>query len=136
MAGRKRQALAADLSQAATRFERWRQKRVKGERIPEQLWTVATELAGHHGVSRTAGVLKLDYYTLKERLTQLTRHSGRASSPTSPPSFVELTPGPPPLSSPCEIEFCDVSGATLRIRLPAGEIPDLVSLLRSFRESQ
>ena len=67
MAGRKRQALAADLSQAATRFERWRQKRVKGERIPEQLWTVATELAGHHGVSRTAGVLKLDYYTLKER---------------------------------------------------------------------
>ena len=136
MAGRKRQALAADLSQAATRFERWRQKRVKGERIPEQLWTVATELAGHHGVSRTAGVLKLDYYTLKERLTQPTRHSGRASSPTSPPSFVELTPGPLASPSPCEIEFSDASGSTLRVRLPAGQVPDLATLLRSFRESQ
>ena len=134
MAGRKRQALALDLSQAATRFERWRQKRVKGERIPEQLWTLATALAGCHGVSRTAGVLKLDYYTLKERLTEPSRHIGGASRPTPPPSFVELTPGPLPSPSPCEIEFSDASGATLRVWLPAGQVPDLSSLVRSFRE--
>ena len=134
MAGRKRQALALDLSRAATRFERWRQKRVKGERIPEQLWTLATALAGCHGVSRTAGVLKLDYYTLKERLTQPSRHIGGASRATPPPSFVELRPGPLPSPSPCEIELSDASGATLRVRLPAGQVPDLVSLVRSFRE--
>ena len=134
MAGRKRQALALDLSRAATRFERWRQKRVKGERIPEQLWTLAAALAGCHGVSRTAGVLKLDYYTLKERLTQPSRHIGGASRATPPPSFVELTPAPLPSPSPCEIELSDASGATLRVRLPAGQVPDLVSLVRSFRE--
>ena len=136
MAGRKRQALALDLSQAATRFERWRQKRVKGERIPEQLWTLATALAGCHGVSRTAGVLKLDYYTLKERLTQPSRHIGGASRATPPPSFVELRPGPLPSPSPCEIELSDASGSTLRVRLPAGHVPDLASLVRSFRESR
>ena len=136
MAGRKRQALALDLSQAATRFERWRQKRVKGERIPEQLWTLAVALAGCHGVSRTAGVLKLDYYTLKERLTEPSRHIGGASRPTPPPSFVELTPGPLPSPSPCEIEFSDASGSTLRVRLPTGHVPDLASLVRSFRESR
>ena len=136
MAGRKRQALALDLSQAAERFERWRQRRVKGERIPEQLWTLALALAGCHGVSRTAGVLKLDYYTLKERLTQPSRHIGGASRATPPPSFVELTPGPLPSPSPCEIELSDASGSTLRVRLPAGHVPDLASLVRSFRESR
>ena len=134
MVGRKRQALAADLSQAATRFERWRQTRVRGERIPAQLWILAAKLAGRHGVSRTAGVLKLDYSALKERLTELPPRTGAGGHPPPPPSFVELTPGPLPAPKPCEIEFSDGSGATLRIRLPAGEVPDLVSLVRSFRE--
>ena len=136
MAGRKRQALALDLSQAAERFERWRQRRVKGERIPEQLWTLAAALAGCHGVSRTAGVLKLDYYALRERLTEPPLRSCAAGSPSPAPSFVELTPAPLPSPSPCEIELSDASGATLRVRLPAGQVPDLVSLVRSFRESR
>ena len=134
MAGRKRQALALDLSQAATRFERWRQRRVKGERIPEQLWTLATALAGCHGVSRTAGVLKLDYYALKERLTEQPPRSCAAGSPSLAPAFVELTPVPLPSPSPCEIEFSDAFGSTLRVRLPTGQVPDLVSLVRIFRE--
>jgi len=134
MAGRKRQVLAADLSQAATRFERWRKMRVRGERIPKQLWILAAKLAGRHGVSHTAGVLKLDYSAPKERLTELPPSSGAGGPPTPPPSFVELTPGPLPAPSPCEIEFSDVSGSTLRVRLPVGEHPDLVSLVRCFRE--
>ena len=133
MAGRKRQALAADLSQAAARFERWRQKRILGERIPEQLWALATELAGRHGVSRTVAVLKLDYGVLKRRLAESRAAGAAPGANTPPPSFVELTPGPLP-PSPCEIEFSDASGSTLRVRLPAGHVPDLVSLVRGFRE--
>jgi hypothetical protein len=136
MAGRKRRALVAELSRALKRFEQWRRTRHRGERIPARLWNLAADVAGRHGVSRTAGVLKLDYYALKERLKQSSHRSDGASSPRQPPSFVELTPGPLPAPSLCEIEFCDVSGATLRIRLPAGQVPDLGSLVRSFRESR
>lgn len=136
MAGRKRRAAAAELSRAAERFERWRRTRGRGERIPARLWSLAAEMAGRHGVSRTSGVLKLDYYALKERLRQPPPRPGSAGRPSPAPSFVELKPGPLPAPSPCEIEFVDPFGATLRVRLPAGQVPYRVSLVRSFRESR
>jgi len=112
MPGRKRRALPADLSRAAERFKQWRRTRGRGERIPARLWSLAAAVARRHGVSRTAGVLKLEYYALKERLTQPSPRSGAAGSPILPPSFVELTPGPQPTPSPCEIEFSDAFGST------------------------
>ncbi len=136
MAGRRQRALAADLSRAAERFERWRGTRSRGERIPARLWSLAADVAVRHGVSRTAAVLKLDYYALKERLAERRPRSCAAGSPSLAPSFVELTPGPLASPSPCEIEFSDASGSTLRVRLPAGQVPDLASLVRSFRESR
>jgi hypothetical protein len=136
MPGRKRRALPADLSRAAERFKQWRRTRGRGERIPARLWSLAAAVARRHGVSRTAGVLKLEYYALKERLTQPSPSGDAAGSAILPPSFVELAPGPFPLPSPCEIEFSDAFGSTLRIRLPAGHVPDLVALVRSCRESR
>jgi hypothetical protein len=136
MAGRKRRAVAADVSRAVQRFEQWRQTRGRRELIPARLWSLAADVAGRHGVSRKAGALRLDYYALKERLTKPQPRSGAASSPSPSPSFVELTPGPLPSQGPCEIEVADASGATLRIRLPVGQVPDLTSLVRSFRDSR
>ena len=136
MPGRKRRALPADLSRAAERFKQWRRTRGRGERIPARLWSLAAAVARRHGVSRTAGVLKLEYYALNERLTQPSPSGDAAGSAILPPSFVELAPGPFPLQSPCEIEFSDAFGSTLRIRLPAGHVPDLVALVRSCRESR
>ena len=134
MAGRKRRGVAAELSRAAERFERWRRTHGRGQRIPARLWRLAADMAGRHGVSRTSGVLKLDYYALKERLTQPPPRGDAAGSPSLASSFVELTPGPLPAPSPCEIEFSDAFGSILRVRLPAGQVPDLVSLVRTFRE--
>lgn len=136
MAGRKRRGVAAELSRAAERFERWRRTRGRRKRIPARLWRLAADVAGRHGVSLTAGVLKLDYYALKARLTQPPPRRGAAGSPSLAASFVELTPGPLPAPSPCEIEFSDPFGSMLRVRLPAGQLPDLVSLVRTFRESR
>jgi hypothetical protein len=133
MAGRKRRVVDAELSRAAERFEQWRSTRDRGQRIPARLWRLAADVAGRHGVSRTSGVLKLDYYALKERLTPPPRRSA-AGSPSLGPSFVELPPAPLAAPSPCEIEFSDACGSLLRVRLPAGEVPDLVSLVRTFRE--
>ncbi|MCP4201175.1 MAG: hypothetical protein GY769_04495, partial [bacterium] len=56
------------LSDVQSQFERWRQDRKRGTRIPETLWQAAAEVAGECGVSKTAQALGLDYYGLKKRV--------------------------------------------------------------------
>jgi len=90
MRGRKRRAPAVDLSRAALRFEQWRQGRVTGSRIPAGLWKLALNVAGRHGVARTAAALRLDYYSLKKRLVARPSPAGDTEYPSPPPAFVEL----------------------------------------------
>jgi hypothetical protein len=140
-------------------LERWRRTREKRGRIPESLWAAAVKAAGRHGVSRTATVLRLDYYSLKERVEReatsglgATRRSGpkrprrgastTAESPSSPaghrsidasgPTFVELPPPAWPGGGECLVEWADGDGATMRIRLSGGATADLAALSRSF----
>jgi hypothetical protein len=101
-----------------------------GTRIPERLWTLAVKLAESHGLSRTASVLRLDYYTLKKRL-ESTQSLGR----TATSAFVELSPTPLAVPGECVIEFENDSGSTLRVHLRGCEMPDLVALGRSFWEN-
>jgi hypothetical protein len=58
------------------RFERWRRRRKKRSRIPEQLWRAAVAVAASYGVNPTARALGLDYYELKKRL-EMRRETGR-----------------------------------------------------------
>ena len=62
-------------------------RRKPQSRIPQPLWEMAVRLAKAHGLSRTATVLRLDYYTLKARVEA---DAARDSTPAS--AFVELTP--------------------------------------------
>jgi hypothetical protein len=131
MPGRKRRASVYDLSRAIVRFKKWRQGRVSRTRIPTALWKLAVNVAARHGVSRTAAALKLDHYRLKNRLLarQLPVAERGRSSP--PPAFTELTPGPL-FPSPCVLGCSDRTGSTLRVELPAGQVPDLVALGRTL----
>ena len=119
--------IPAPLARGRTRFETWRRSRALGSRIPERLWTLAVKLADAHGLSRTASVLRLDYYTLKRRVESKNSHTRSAI-----PAFVELSPPPVAASCECVIEFEDNSGASLRVHLRGCEVPDLVALGRSF----
>lgn len=58
-----------ELMVARRAFERWRLSPDRGARIPEALWQRAVRVAERHGVSRTATVLGLDYYSLQKRVT-------------------------------------------------------------------
>jgi hypothetical protein len=127
MSRRNHRSIPAPLSRARTRFEAWRLERVEGTRIPEQLWTLAVNLADAHGLSRTASVLRLDYYALKKRLESTTANARSASS-----AFVELSPSPWAASGECVIEFEKDSGSSMRVHLRGCEMPDLVALGRSF----
>ena len=119
----------------------WRQRHRRGARIPEELWREAAELAGMHGINRTARALRLDYYSLQKRAAAAARLGvcpSAARSGTRAPEFVELMPSGMPLSpvsrSECLIEVEEPGGAKLRIHLQGGEFPDIAALTRDFRE--
>ena len=62
-------ATAPELAEAATALAQWRSTRRRSSRIPEALWSQATELAERYGIAPVAVALKLDYKSLKHRLT-------------------------------------------------------------------
>jgi len=86
MKTRERSKESRVLEAVAGRFDRWREKRSWGERIPEALWKAATDLAGRVPISRVSRELRLDYYELKERVDGRSR--SKSIQTTAP--FVEL----------------------------------------------
>ena len=91
MAGRRHRDIPAPLARGRDRFGVWRRTREVGARIPDELWTLSDE----HGLSRTASVLKLDYYSLKKRVAA--KSSDSISGPpfstavNKPDSFIEVS---------------------------------------------
>jgi hypothetical protein len=121
-----REQLPLDLVRGRSRFQAWRAGRPAGARIPESLWTMAVRLAKAHGLSRTAMVLRLDYYGLKKRVeaaAQKPRSSG--------PAFVELPP-PVLVGKQCRFELDNGAGATMRVELVGYDAVELEALSRSF----
>jgi hypothetical protein len=123
--------LPARLEQTRQRFDRWRETRKVRSRIPESLWSSAVRMARTYGVNRTAQALRIDYYSLKERVEKKPSSSRRCQKNTAA-TFVELAA--PAIASSCEclLELEDVAGAKMRIHLKGGEAPDLTALSRSF----
>ncbi len=101
------------LSDAQSQFERWRQSRKRGTRIPETLWQAAAEAAGEYGVSKTSQALGLDYYGLKKRAEATVEFS--ESEPAAEREFLEI-----PLfasAADCVLELVDAQGTRLRVEL-------------------
>ncbi len=61
MSRRAQYEIPAGLKEVQERFAEWRSSHSGRRPIPEPLWVLARELAGQHGVFRTAQVLRLDY---------------------------------------------------------------------------
>ncbi len=101
------------LSDVQRQFERWRQSRKRGTRIPEALWRAAAEATRECGVSKTAQALGLDYYGLKKRVESTLEVS--ESEPAAGRGFLEI-----PLfasAAECVLEMEDSQGARLRVEL-------------------
>jgi len=122
--------IPAELKEAQERFAQWRSSQ-KGRRpIPEELWQLAAELAGQHGVFRTAQVLRLDYTRLKQR-TRAVAPGRKRRTPS--PAFVELMA--PVTAQKCECVI-EVEGPRGRIRIEwkGSAAPDLAGLSRMLWE--
>jgi hypothetical protein len=122
--------LPPDLVRGQHQFQAWREQRKPGCRIPQSLWGMAVRLAQAHGVSRTAAVLRLDYYSLKNRV-EITTASGPQPNH---PAFVEVTP-PVLVAKQCRLEFDNGSGATMCVQRVGYDAADLEALSRGFWKS-
>ena len=127
--------LPGDLENALRRFEQWRQVRKAPTPIPESLWSAAVALAGKYGISRTAKVLRVAYYSLQERVERATAAPGGTVT-AKPPTFLEVAVPARLTTGECLLEWEDGSGAKMRVHLQGLAVPDLVALSRSFWEGR
>ncbi len=125
MAGRKRGEVPADLAKARQRFVAWRRTKKPGERIPATLWRLAVKLAGLHGLHRTASVLTLEYYSLKQQVDQASDDLRSNDA-----AFIEVVPAS--AGGECVIELEDGAGACMRVTLKGHAPPDVAALACGF----
>ena len=133
----KARCLSAGLEGVGRRFERWRRTHKAHRRIPDRLWAAAVKTAGTCGLHRTSKALRLDYYSLKERVEQ--QAAADREERAAAPKFLELTPPAEHASAavpagPCQctLELEDADGAKMRVYLRGVATPDLAALSRSF----
>ena len=117
-----------NLDEVRTRFENWRQNRQGKQRIPDELWSAAMEVARRDGVNPTAAALHLDGGKLKRRMMA----AGSVSTKDMPPKFVELMPPAVDLRE-CTIELEGRKGK-LRIHWKGATSADVAALSRALWE--
>jgi len=120
----------AELKELSRPIEQWRRTRPHRGAMPESLWTLAANAARQHGLAHVARFLRLDYYSLKERVES--REQVRSSTSAAKPTFIEL---PPLLVSPiseCTIELEHPRGRKMRIHIKGAPMPDVTTLSRTL----
>lgn len=148
---RDRREIAADLLVARQRFDAWRADRVRGARIPDELWALAVDMAAQYGLGRAVSALRVDYYSLQRRVlasglevAQRQRRTTRGPAKAAGPAGSAPLPLPdgrgafiqfPPLgmSSPgCRLELQTPAGASLRLELVGASMADTMLLTRAI----
>jgi hypothetical protein len=123
---RRRSVDTLNLDEVRTRFENWRQNRQGKERIPDELWSAAIEVARRDGVNPTAAALHLDGGKLKRRMMA----ADSVSTKDMRPKFVELLAPAVDLRD-CTIELEGRKGK-LRIHWKGATAADVATLSRAL----
>ncbi len=123
----------AEIRELSRQIEQWRSTRPHRTPMPEPLWTVAANLATRYGVAPVSRFLRLDYYSLKERIQPEGRPPIAVSeSRSSGPTVIELPSLTAPAVSECSIELEHPRGPRMRIHVKGAALPDLAALTRTF----
>lgn len=123
-------APGGELERVRRRFELWRKTRRRCSPIPESLWSSAAKLVREHGLCRTARTLRLNYYSLKKRLSGI--EGMPCHSPQKGPTFIEWLHAGQSSSLACTIEMENARGEKMKIHLPGLGSPELAVLAQSF----
>lgn len=116
------------LIRAREHVDRWRGNGGgQGQRMPEELWQEAVEVAREEGLYATSRALRVDYSRLKERLS--TTRLGSAGDGQKP-AFMELDLGELHSGGKAVVELSDRDGSRMRIEVVAAV--DVMGLVRTF----
>lgn len=120
----------SDLNKASAMFSEWRQsKKYSGEKMPDELWTLACTLTKNHPIGVVARELRITSTELKRRVTSNQNPSN------SKPSKVEVRPFP---TNASVVQTANQSGymveivlsPSISLRVPSGVTEnDLKSIL-------
>ena len=114
----KKAPIGEELLDLRARLAEWRKSHPRRSPLPEEMWTVAVELARRHGLYRTARALPIDYVNLRKRL-----NGAAPSTVAARPEFVEV------LVAPAQ------SGACVEVlRVPLTGAVDWNQLFRAWRQ--
>jgi len=125
------------LEQLGLRFKHWRETRVRGQRIPAQMWTAAVQMARQLGVQRVAKGLRVDYERLKRRVQGAggVAHAGKIYPRKVDTRFVEMVVSPPaaaPGRCECALELENAQGAKMRMELSGNGLGALGAVCSAF----
>ena len=125
-------ARGESLEEISARFKRWRETRVRGQRIPQHLWSEVVELARKHGVEAVAVALRVNVDRLKARLRQT---HDRVQGTKVDTRFVEMLVAPMSQRAhrcDCAVELENARGARMRVELNGPALGSLVGLCSAF----
>jgi hypothetical protein len=114
------------LAQLRQQLAAWRRNGHQHLRTPEPTWQEAVELARALGTSRVAQALRLNYTSLKRRLTLSVARSEDS------PAFVELKCAPPAPAGECRICLQDPAGGQMSVVMSATDTAVLRELAQVF----
>lgn len=120
--------IPSEIKELSRQIEQWRSDPRRGRRMPESLWALAVRVAGQHGACRVSRCLRLDYYSLKERM----RHGAEGIDTQPKPTFIELSTLSSAAVPECSIELENPRGFRMRIHVKGTGLPDLVLITRAF----
>ena len=125
----------AALEQVQSELDEWRRTRKRPhDRIPEELWSKATELAVRLGLYQVHRALRLHYADLKRRVDVVGTPEAQSPLKAQVATFVELLPGPVNTVSECALEVESPRGARLRVVIKNIASRDVGAILRDFAE--
>jgi hypothetical protein len=113
-------------------FQRWRESRQRGARIPKALWAAAVEMARQYGVVQTAQRLHVDGPRLLKRMEGA--GFARAADPHTV-TFVALSRSTPAARTgiaECVVEIQNARGGTMRVSLQGSGLTQLAPLCAAF----
>lgn len=107
--------LPARLEEVRRRLERSRRTRKPRSRIPDSLWAAAVKIASSYGVNRTAKVLRLEHYSLKKRVEQISAAAPGVPERSDGTTFLELAPPVQTGSGECTLELEDAGDGLAQV---------------------
>ena len=113
------------LQEVSAIFAHWRRNGKPRNRIPEELWQAAVDLAPCCSTHRIAKALRLNYTELKHRI-------GKRLSEEHPAQFVEIDMRQLWSTAPCVLELRSPTGFELKIHNVERLQPQLTSLVSCF----